>query len=233
MATILCCLLITLVPATLLGHTPPRPNIVLFLSDDMGWGQPGFNGGTDVETPSLDRLANEGIKLTQFYVQPVCSPTRASLLTSRHPWKNGMEERPNGKSGNGMLTDKRPIAEALREAIYGTWMAGKWHLGHWHSKYLPLQRGFDHHYELYSSEINSFSLRHTRKRNPETGVLDWHRNGRPMVESGYSTFLLTDEAIGLIKRHDGSKPFFLYPPERPSWGWSPQDMVFFNTRFSA
>ena len=76
------------------AQTDTRPNILVFLSDDMGWGQPGFNGGTEVATPNMDRLANEGVKLTQFYVQPVCSPTRASLMTGRYAWKNGMELRP-------------------------------------------------------------------------------------------------------------------------------------------
>ena len=182
-----------------------RPNILVFLSDDMGWRQPGFNGGTDVATPSMDRIAHEGVKLTQFYVQPACSPTRASLLTGRYPWKNGMEVRPDNRASQGMLTDERTIAEALRDAGYATWIVGKWHLGQWQQDHLPLQRGFDHHYGLYSALIDSF----THQRG---GILDWHRNGRPVVESGYSTFLLAEEAIQLIERHDGASPFFLYLP---------------------
>ena len=185
------------------------PNIVLFLSDDMGWGQPGFNGGTEVTTPSMDRIANEGVKLTQFYVQPVCSATRGSLLTGRYPWKNGTEARVGLRESTGMLTDERTIAEALRDAGYATWIVGKWHLGQWQQKHLPLQRGFDHHYGHYSGEIHSFSHHRGRKHR---GILDWHRNGRPVVETGYSTFLLADEAVALVERHDGSSPFFLYLP---------------------
>lgn len=184
--------------------TPARPNIVLFLSDDMGWGQPGFNGGTEVETPNMDRMADEGVKLTQFYVSPRCSPSRAALLTGRYPWKNGMMERPNRETF-GMLTDERTLGDALREAGYATWIVGKWHLGHWQDVHLPLQRGFEHHYGHYASSIDSFT--HIR-----AGGLDWHRNGRPVVESGYSTFLLADEAVQLIQRHDGRRPFFLYLP---------------------
>ncbi len=180
-----------------------RPNILVFLSDDMGWGQPGFNGGTDVATPNMDRIANEGVKLTQFYVQPVCSPTRAALLTGRYPWKNGMEYRTKAKSANGMLVDERTIAEELREAGYATWMVGKWHLGQWRQEHLPLQRGFDHHYGFYSALVDPFTF-HRGK------VLDWHRNGRPVVESGYVDFLLAEEAVQLIDRHDGTRPFFLY-----------------------
>ena len=185
--------------------TDTRPNILVFVSDDMGWGQPGFNGGTQVPTPNMDRIANEGVKLTQFYVHPVCSPTRASLLTGRYPWKNGMDDRPGWDGAFGMLVDERTIAEALRDAGYATWMVGKWHLGQWRREHLPLQRGFDHHYGLYSALIDSYI--HDR-----SGIFDWHRNGRPVVESGYSTFLLADEAIKLIERHDGSHPFFLYLP---------------------
>ena len=151
----------------------------------------------------MDRLANEGVKLTQFYVQPVCSPTRASLMTGRYAWKNGMELRPENAASNGMLLDERTIAEALRDAGYATWMVGKWHLGQWRQEHLPLQRGFDHHYGFYSARVDSFTLR-------RTVILDWHRNGRPVVESGYSTFLLADEAVQLIERHDGNRPFFLY-----------------------
>ena len=185
------------------------PNIVLFLSDDMGWGQPGFNGGEEVETPSIDRIAEEGVRLTQFYVAPVCTATRGALLTGRYSWKNGTALRFNGRTGMGMRVDERTLAEALRDAGYATWLVGKWHLGQWQHKHLPLQRGFDHHYGLYGAEIDSFS--HHRGRTRDL-ALDWHRNGRPVVETGYSTLLLADEAVQLIERHDPSDPFFLYLP---------------------
>ena len=199
------CWALALASTTLFGQAQTRPNFVVFLSDDMGWEQVGFNGGKEVPTPSIDRIAEEGVKLTQFYVQPVCSPTRACLLTGRYAWKNGMEVRPTAESRHGMLLDEGTIAEALREVGYHTWMVGKWHLGEWQRPHLPLQRGFDHHYGHYSALIDSF----THMRGP---VLDWHRNGRPVVERGYSTFLLADEAERLIERHDGRDPFFLYLP---------------------
>ena len=185
------------------------PNIVLFLSDDMGWGQPGFNGGEEVATPSIDRIAEEGIRLTQFYVAPVCTATRGALLTGRYSWKNGTGERFNGRTSMGMRVDERTLAEALRDAGYATWLVGKWHLGQWQREHLPLQRGFDHHYGLYGAEIDSFS--HHRGRSRDL-ALDWHRNGRPVVEAGYSTELLAEEAVQLIERHDPADPFFLYLP---------------------
>jgi arylsulfatase A-like enzyme len=188
------------------GVDSPRPNIVVMLSDDMGWQQVGYNGGLDgVPTPAIDSIAREGIKLTQFYVQPVCSPTRGAFMTGRYPWKNGTEVRPTATAKQGMLLDERTIAEALHDAGYATWMIGKWHLGEWQSQHLPLQRGFDYHYGHYSALIDCFT--HTRG-----GVLDWHRNEEPVIEEGYSSFLLAAEAAKLIKGHDGKKPFFLYVP---------------------
>ena len=182
----------------------PRPNILVVVTDDMGWGQPGFNGGTKVGTPNLDRIANEGVKLTQFYASPGCSPTRSALLTGRHYWKTGgVQERPTRGSTVGMLLDERTIADALSDAAYETWAIGKWHLGKWHSGHLPRQRGFDHHYGMYTGILGYYSHLHT-------GILDWHRNGRPVVERGYSTFLMAEEAVQLIGRHDGGDPFFLY-----------------------
>ncbi|MCP5115508.1 MAG: arylsulfatase, partial [bacterium] len=183
----------------------PRPNIVILLSDDMGWEQVGFTGGTEVPTPHIDRIAREGVQLTQFYVQPVCTPTRGTLLTGRYAWKNGTEIRPTVSSKHGMLPDERTLSEALRDAGYATWMVGKWHLGEWQHHHLPRQRGFDHHYGHYSALIDSFT--HTR-----AGILDWHRNGEPVVEAGYSSFLMAKEAAKLITEHDGGKPFFLYLP---------------------
>ena len=118
----------------------------MFISDDMGWGQAGFNGGTDIATANLDRIADEGVRLTQFYAQPTCAPTRASLFTGRYAWKTGAAENPDHRTDDGLLLDERTLAEALHDSGYATWLVGKWHLGHWGSERLPLQRGFDHHY---------------------------------------------------------------------------------------
>ena len=189
-------------------NTETGPNIVVFVSDDMGWGQAGFNGGTDIATTNLDRIADEGVRLTQFYVQPACAPTRASLFTGRYAWKTGAGSNPDSSSDDGLLLDERTIAEALRDSGYATWLVGKWHLGTWGSERLPLQRGFEHHYGFYNGFIDSYELLRPWRYWHE--IFDWHRNGRPVVESGYSTFLLAEEASQLIERHNGSRPFFLY-----------------------
>ena len=135
----------------------PRPNIVLFLSDDMGWKEAGFNGNKDVPTLTMNSIAREGVKLTQFDVQPVCSPSRSCLMTGRYPWKMAWSRDPPGWLRMGMLFDERTIAQALRDAGYATWMLGKWHLGEWQTAHLPLARGSDHHYGFYGALIDSFT----------------------------------------------------------------------------
>ncbi len=187
------------------GAATGQPNILVMLSDDMGWGQPGFQGGQIIPTPNLDRLATEGVNLTQFYVQPVCTPTRACLLTGRYAFRTGTVIRFTANDTAGMLLDEQTLAQALRDAGYFTGIVGKWHLGEWQKAHLPMQRGFDRQYGHYSALIDY----HLHTRN---GVYDWHRNEQPVDEDGYSTDLIADETIRLIREHDGARPFFLYVP---------------------
>jgi arylsulfatase A-like enzyme len=184
---------------------PARPNIVAFVSDDMGWGQPGFQGGSSVATPHLDRLARDGVSLTQFYVQATCTPTRAAFLTGRYPFRTGTEERFHANDVAGMLTDERTLADALGEAGYFTAIFGKWHLGEWQKQHLPLQRGFQHQYGCYGAVIDSFDL-------SRGGIYDWHRQEQPLHEEGYSTFLIADEFERALAQHEDERPFFFYVP---------------------
>ena len=179
------------------------PNIVVIMADDLGWGDVGWNG-SEIKTPHLDRLAESGMILEQFYVHPVCSPTRAAFMTGRYPMRYGLQVgviRPTNEFG--LATDERTLADALRGAGYFTALCGKWHLGERRPEYLPLQRGFDHHYGHYLGAIDYY----THERD---GGLDWHRNGKPVREEGYTTNLLGTEAAQLILEHDASKPFFLF-----------------------
>ena len=195
-----------LLPAPAPAAPAERPNIVVFLSDDMGWGQLGFQGGKRVPTPNIDRLAREGVSLTQFYVHSVCTPTRSALLTGRYPVRTGTEERFHGNDIAGMLADERTLADALMQAGYATAIFGKWHLGEWHKKHLPLQRGFEHQYGFYGAVTHPF----TKTRG---GIYDWHRNEQPAHEpGGYTTFLIADEFERVLDRHDAAKPFFYYVP---------------------
>ena len=197
-----------------------RPNFVFFLADDMGWMDAGYQGG-DVSTPNIDRLAREGVQLSQFYTQPVCSPTRACLLTGRYAFKTGTELRFAPTHTGGMLIDERTLADALKEAGYWTVMLGKWHLGQWEKEFLPIHRGFEHHYGQYGGVIDYY----THLRNGT--ILDWHRNGRGLLEEGYSTYLIADEAERLIGTYDKSKPFFFYVPFNAPHGprQAPQEVI--------
>ena len=182
-----------------------RPNIVYFLADDLGWADVGWHGG-EIKTPRLDKLAASGVRLEQFYVQPVCSPTRAALLTGRYPMRLGLQigvVRPWAQYG--LPLEERTLAQALGSAGYETAISGKWHLGHVRPEYLPTHRGFDHQYGHYNGAIDYF----THERD---GGHDWHRDDRTSHDEGYSTHLLADEAIRLIAEHDAGRPLFLYVP---------------------
>ena len=202
LAVLLLAPLAALHAADALKTSASKPNIVVFLVDDMNWHYPGFNGGA-CETPNLDRLAKEGTRLTRFYVHSVCSPTRAALLTGRYPFRNGMEERSHGNDTAGMLPDERTLAQALKQTGYDTALIGKWHLGNWYQRQLPLQRGFDHHYGLYGALI-SYNGK-TRGQ-----WYDWHRDGETIREDGYTTDLFAGEFERLMAARNTDRPFFYY-----------------------
>ena len=183
-----------------------RPNIVYILADDLGRADCGFMGGTDVRTPHIDKLARAGAVLDAFYVQPVCSPTRAALLTGRYPMRYGLQVgvvRPFAEYG--LPLGERTLPQALREAGYATAIVGKWHLGHARPEYLPTRRGFDHQYGHYCGMLDYF----THERD---GGLDWHRDDRALREEGYTTRLIGEDAARYVRATAGKKPFFLYVP---------------------
>jgi arylsulfatase A-like enzyme len=180
-----------------------KPNILFFLADDLGYADVGFTGGKEIKTPNLDSLASAGARLEQFYAQPVCSPTRAALMTGRYPMRQGLQVgvvRPWAQYG--LPLEERTLPQALREAGYVTALVGKWHLGHFQRAYLPTARGFDHQYGHYNGMIDYFT--HVRD-----GGFDWHRNDRASYDEGYSTHLLAQEAVRFIRDFGGRRPFFL------------------------
>jgi arylsulfatase A-like enzyme len=178
------------------------PNIVYIISDDQGWKDVGFHG-SDIRTPNIDALAKGGALLEQFYAQPMCTPTRAALMTGRYPFRYGLQTAVIPSSHKwGLPTDERLLPEALKEAGYETALIGKWHLGHGDRKYWPRQRGFDHQYGPLLGEIDYFT-------HEQHGVVDWFRDNEPLREPGYSTALLGDAAVRLIENHDVRTPLFL------------------------
>ena len=194
-----------------------QPNILVILSDDVPWNTLGYQGG-NAATPNIDSIARGGAELNHFYVQSVCTPTRACLMTGRYPLRTGTMARFN--ASGGMLADERTLANAMKEAGYWTAIVGKWHLGNWEQAYLPRQRGFDHQYGCYNGVIDYF----TRYRGR---LYDWHRNDEPIQEDGYVTDLIGNEASRLIEQHPEDKPFFMYVPFTASHGplQAPEEVI--------
>jgi arylsulfatase A-like enzyme len=186
-----------------------KPNIVLIVADDLGWNDVGFHG-SEIKTPNLDNLAKSSVRLERFYVKSSCTPTRAAIMTGRHPFRYGMSSNviwPWEKLG--LPLEEKTIAQTLKEAGYYTALVGKWHLGHYEEKYLPTHRGFDYHYGHYCGGIDYFT--HELFWGTKGIGLDWHRNEIPVKESGYSTDLIGQEAAKLIRdRNDRESPLFLY-----------------------
>jgi arylsulfatase A-like enzyme len=182
-----------------------KPNILYILADDMGFADAGFNGSKEINTPNLDKIASGGTILKSFYVQPVCSPTRSTLMTGRYPSSTGVYSvvRPNARWG--LKLEEQTLAQILRDNGYETAISGKWHLGEFEAAYRPTQRGFDHQYGLWFGMIDYFS--HLRE-----GVLDWHRDDQPSKDEGYSTHLIAKEACRIIREKNPDKPLFLYLP---------------------
>jgi arylsulfatase A-like enzyme len=190
----------------LAAQAAERPHIVFLLADDLGRADVGFMGAKQTQTPHLDALAQAGAALEAFYVQPLCSPTRAALLTGRYPMRHGLQVgvvRPWARYG--LPLEERTLPQALREAGYQTAIVGKWHLGHSERAYLPTQRGFDRQYGHYNGALDYFT--HLRD-----GGFDWHRDDRACRDEGYATHLIAKEAVRLIAERDQSKPLFLYVP---------------------
>ena len=191
-----------------------KPNIILIMSDDMGYSDLGCYGG-EINTPNLDYLAKNGLQFTQFYNTARCCPTRASLLTGLYPHQAGighMTNPPGNPTGHnygfaeyqGSLSkNTRTIAEVLGDAGYTTLMSGKWHLGMEDSTQWPLQRGFDKYYGILSGASNYFKPMHPR------GITEQNEQIEISDEQFYTTDAFTQKAIGFIGETKEA-PFFLY-----------------------
>ncbi len=181
-----------------------KPNILYIIADDLGWKDVGFNGCADIKTPNLDKLAANGVKFSQFYAQPMCTPTRASLMTGRYPFRYGLQTIViPGPADYGLATNEWLLPQCLKEAGYATAIIGKWHLGHADIKYWPKQRGFDYQYGAMIGELDYYT-------HSDAGVLDWFRNNKPVHEKGYTTQLIGNDAVKYINEQNAGKPFYLY-----------------------
>jgi len=203
-----------------------KPNIIVIFCDDLGWGDLGCFGNPVIRTPNLDRMASEGQKWTQFYVAaPVCTPSRAALMTGRYPIRNGMTSAKRAvlfpDSAGGLPSDEITLAEMLKDAGYATGMVGKWHLGHL-PQYLPTAQGFDSYFGIpYSNDMDKTGgpgyLAEVRKDPSYYPQIEHYqvplmRNTqiieRP-ADQNTLTRRYTEEAVGFIEQNAG-RPFFLY-----------------------
>ncbi len=193
------------------GGKDQPPNIVIILTDDQGYQDIGVFGSLDIVTPNLDRLAGEGTQFTRFYVaQPVCSASRAALLTGCYSNRFGI----NGALGPGSTTvlahDEMTIAEMLRPLGYATGCFGKWHLGDF-PEYLPAGQGFDEYTGIpYSNDMWPYHPTNPDGY-PPLPLLEGTERIDTLEEQSHLTTLLTEKAVDFIDRHHG-QPFFLYVP---------------------
>jgi arylsulfatase A-like enzyme len=200
-----CWLLLLPVAATCVAATVDRPNIVIILADDLGYGDLSCYGHPLFKTPQIDRLAAAGARLTQFNCPaPYCAPTRAALLTGRYPFRCGMTENPapdgqrGGENEVHLPASEITLAQLFQSAGYATGMVGKWHLGHARPEWLPTHRGFDEYLGIpYSNDMRPVHL------------LEGDRRVEYPVVQANLTQRYTDRAIDFIKRHQ-SRGFFLY-----------------------
>ena len=196
--TIFCALLATLVcfqtaPA---ATSVRRPNIVVILADDQGWGDLSVHGNSNLATPNIDSLAKTGAMIDRFYVCPVCSPTRAEFLTGRYHPRGGVRGVSTG--GERLNLDEKTIGDTFKAAGYATGAFGKWHNGtQW--PYHPNARGFDEYYGFTSGHWGTYF----------DPPLD--HNGKPVQGKGYIIDNLTDHALQFIEKNNG-RPFFCYVP---------------------
>ncbi len=197
-------------------HALDRPNLVLIFIDDMGYGDIGAFGSTQNRTPHLDAMAEGGMRLTSFYAQPVCTPSRAALMTGAYPIRNGLQTgfwHPvlMPADPQGIHPDEITVAEVLKGRGYATGIIGKWHLGD-QPEFLPNNHGFDYHFGLpYSNDMSPFMPLNPRNHPP----LPLLRNGQVIREvpedQSFLTEAYTAESLAFIDRHHES-PFFLYIP---------------------
>lgn len=181
-----------------------KPNIVFIMADDLGYGEISSYGCEEIQTPNIDRLAEEGMLFTDFYANaPVCSPTRIALLTGSYQQRSNVENALNYQEfGRGLLAEENTIGNELKSVGYSTGLFGKWHVGYDYIR-MPLQKGFDcffgilggnHHYFNHIDRIGCYDL--------------WQGNDTIACE-GYTTNLITKEAINFIKNNQ-KRPFFLF-----------------------
>ncbi|CAN8011921.1 unnamed protein product, partial [Ixodes pacificus] len=202
------CSLVFLATVALAKKMPPH--IVFILADDLGWDDVSFHGSSQIPTPNIDVLAADGITLHNYYVQPMCTPSRAALMTGLYPIRTGMQHWViRSPEPWGLPLELKLMPEHLKDLGYSTHLVGKWHLGYFKKEYTPTHRGFDTFYGYYNGYIDYYS--HVNEYKSHAG-LDFRNGEEPFHnDTGqYATTLFTDRAISIIEQHNQTKPLFLY-----------------------
>ncbi len=225
MRSLSACLLVLLACLGTSAWGASQPNIVLVFLDNFGWGEPGFNGGGIIrgaQTPRMDQIAAEGLRLTNFNVEVQCTPSRSALMTGRYAIRSGNGTVPLGEGVYGLVQWEVTMAEMLSDAGYATGMFGKWHLGRTEGRF-PTDQGFDEWYgvpnstdEAVYSSLQGFAesgvpetyvMEGRKGKTPET-VRPYRLDYRPLIDRD-----LTDRAIRFMQRQArANKPFFVYLP---------------------
>ena len=199
-----------------------RPNVVLIMTDDAGYGDLGVYGATDLRTPNLDQLARDGVRFTDFYANaPSCTPTRAGLMTGRYQQRVGLEW-PLGMQradlDRGLPVTGRSLPQLMKDAGYATALVGKWHLG-WKPEYSPTRHGFDYFFGFKSGFIDFYT--HTSPDSP--GYDDLFENDSAVRVEGYMTDLVTERSMRWIERN-ATRPFFIdVAYNAPHWPYQVPD----------
>ena len=183
-----------------------KPNILFIVIDDLGWNDTSYKG-SDIQTPTIDRFAKEGIRLQQYYVQRVCSPARAAIMAGRYPYHMGLARTviSNGRPF-GMPLNQTTIANELKKGGYSTHYVGKWDLGMYKWEYTPTYRGFDSFYGYYNAGEDYFTHEVAK-------FVDFRNDTEPVTDKDgvYSTNLFTEAVQQAIEKHDSTQgPFFIY-----------------------
>ncbi|HEY0679740.1 MAG TPA: sulfatase-like hydrolase/transferase [Chitinophagaceae bacterium] len=207
-----------------------RPNIIYIMADDLGYADLSCYGRKDYQTPNLDKLASQGIKLMNAYAAaPLCTPTRVAFMTGRYSARTpiGLVEPMEWSardSARGLTPDQPSIATRLKKAGYETYLIGKWHLG-FAPAFSPMSNGFDYFYGIHGGGIDYVS-----HRSPRGGANDLYENDKPVEVKGYMTDLLMQKAVDVINK-PRSKPFFLNIMfNAPHWPWqAPGDAAYHDT----
>jgi arylsulfatase A-like enzyme len=194
-----------------------KPNVVLIITDDMGWADVASYGASDVKTPNIDSLARDGVRLTDFYANGVlCTPTRAGLISGRYQQRYGLEVALPGRSELGLPATGRSLPQLLKDNNYATALVGKWHLGY-RPDYSPNAHGFDYFFGLKSGYHDYYTHR------GGNGEPDLWENEQAIEVTGYMTDVITDRAVKFIERNAG-RPFFIdVAYNAPHWPYQVPD----------